>query len=75
MLRLAVRTADAHREGKPGVVLATGKVVTPDNTEDLQLSNVFTRVQEELTSWLVANEIDRKELTLLQAIALFNPGE
>lgn len=74
MLRLAIRTADAHREGKPGVVLATGKVVTADNTEDLQLSSVFTRVQEELTSWLVTNEIDRKELTLLQALILFNPG-
>lgn len=74
VLRLAIRTADAHKVGKPGIMLATGKVATPENTEDLQLSSVFTRVQEELTAWLVAHEIDRKELILLQALILFNPG-
>ena len=74
MLRLAIRTADAHKVGKSGIVLATGKVATPENTEDLQLSSVFLRVQEELTEWLVSNDIDRKELTLLQALILFNPG-
>lgn len=73
MLRLAIRTADAHKVGKSGIVLATGKVATPENTEDLQLSSVFLRVQEELTEWLVSNDIDRKELTLLQALILFNP--
>lgn len=74
VLRLAIRTADAHKVGKAGIMLATGKVAMPENTEDLQLSSVFTRVQEELTAWLVTHEIDRKELILLQALILFNPG-
>ena len=74
MLRLSVRTAHAFQEGKPGVVLATGRTITPDNTDDPQLAYVFTRVKEELAKWFVAQSIDSTEITLLQAVILFNPG-
>jgi hypothetical protein len=73
MLRLSVRTAHAFQEGKPGVVLATGRTITPDNTDDPQLAYVFTRVKEELAKWFVAQSIDSTEITLLQAVILFNP--
>ena len=75
MLRLSVRTAHAQREGVRGIVLANGRAVLPEESDDSQLAFVFSKVQEELTNWFVAENIDNAELTLLQAVILFNPGE
>ena len=74
MLRLSIRTSQALQEGTSSIVLATGRTITPDDTDDPQLTYVFTRVREELARWFVTQSIDTTEIVFLQAVILFNPG-